>query len=333
MSDFQKHIDRSIFTYPTLYRVRNNPELSRLKVLEHIFCVIGNGYDWVIDSKTGKWTPAMRETVCDVELTKEFWSFDLYAFEIENSRVDEFCKYLDELGVYHYTTGEKGYGDGRVTEVNVAGKYDALKELAKEWHFYRELGENERSYFADKDKEELIFNRDYVYLHHQESDDNLHPYPMCQFSALVEILNGKLNDRSNTGEIIEGNVDPDVLQGCLDVAEAIIEHYNNHVVDEGEDSGSYFFGLEKLHKRGWENKTAFRELRKLATFREKKSRSLNLSKCRDVLAIHRSRHPELMRKILGVKFRLLRKYWKLRDKITCLIIGEDLLVSIVDWKK
>lgn len=102
-------VNESISQYPTLYLTKNY-EHSKFLVLNHMFIVIGNGYEWAVTknpkrggyltdewSKKRKYNTPYGKKKCDVDITK-FFTEDVYELKkIDHNETLNFLTYSDEL--------------------------------------------------------------------------------------------------------------------------------------------------------------------------------------------------------------------------------------------
>jgi hypothetical protein len=160
----EDHVRWSIYNYPSLYRVRGNPSLSRLHVLEALFCTIGNGYEW----DKSKRILACRRDKGRKTLPRDFFEKELYSFVIDKNRKGDLHSRLTGQNIFHYFKKDR-FEEEVIVEAN---KENAVI-LKREFN-----GDHER-------------RGDYV--HPEECDFPLTLYPMCEYSAIVELINGKTN--------------------------------------------------------------------------------------------------------------------------------------------
>jgi hypothetical protein len=108
-------VEDLIYNYPLLYKSYNYTN-SRLRVLNHLFLVIGNGYEWDITRTflEDKDSNLIRSPYLD----KEYFSRKLYSVNINDKRETVLQLIKD---VYHYTIGKEilfECEESRIEEIN-----------------------------------------------------------------------------------------------------------------------------------------------------------------------------------------------------------------------
>lgn len=216
----EDHIRASIYRYPTLYRANDYAE-SRLYVLNHLFLVIGNGYEWHRDGYLTSGKKEGRKT-----LPKNYFEMDLY--EIETQKPEELKKALKAEGLFFYSL-ERGRHGGEVFVFE--SRTD--EQLAKCCQEYSIPNQMESILYRLKDFSYMKLRMEYP----------VHPYPICQYSAIQEILNGKTNSlHQDNFDLV---VQPDWLQGCADIAVEAKKYYN----DRSRYENDHYF--KQFSKNAW----------------------------------------------------------------------------------
>lgn len=159
------HVNWAIYNYPTLYRSATYAE-SRLKVLDQLFFVIGNGYVW----HEGGFLFHGRLSQQRKTLPKGYFDKRLFSLKFEPKEKDRVSSMVEDR--FHYFT----IGNYCVFEATV-GDEPAIANYPRR------------------------------------------PYPLCKYSALVEILNGK------TLSGLEIHPQPDWVQGCVDAARDAMDYF------------------------------------------------------------------------------------------------------------
>lgn len=216
-------VNSAIYNYPTLFR-HVDYEQSRLLVLNQLFFVIGNGYEWHEDGylydNCSNYKP--RKT-----LPKDFFNKKLFDVEINRSLINE------------------------------------LKKEFKDRFFHIKKGISTYVIFEAKDREEAVFltNKfrikrptsvegfDWVFVHEILPNFKYNPYPLCEYSGLVEILNRKTNSpRCKNFDLVPQT---DWLEGCLDIARHALTYYE----DESKFSKNHYHhsNTTEKYKKEYEN--------------------------------------------------------------------------------
>lgn len=198
MATLKQQVDTSIYKYPSLYRGFFY-ETSRPHVLDHLFFTIGNGYEWNL--ATGQLEDPFDPAVID-RLPDGF--FDRRLYEII---------YLDQE------------------------KWAKAKQRPK---YYYQPRPDHLVFEADDDKAALYwfrrFERKDRGLSHfvykaRASRDVLHPYGLCKYSALVEILEGHTNNWGCPPHKLTPA--DDWLEGCIEQARYAFKYYKTPSMYEG----------------------------------------------------------------------------------------------------
>ena len=190
-------INWSIYNYPTLYRSKTHSE-SRLKVLDQFFFTIGNGLEWHKDGFLFEGNQRnFRKT-----LPKDFFEKNLYTLTIIPKSIPLIKKRMDDR--FYYMTKKS-----RFQEVDVIFEAENDEEALP---FYKDLEKKQR-----KDLPSYVYEARSAYPNE--------PYQLCEYSALVEILNGKVNSpRQESFDLVPQS---DWLQGCIEAAVDALDYYND----------------------------------------------------------------------------------------------------------
>lgn len=202
--NLEDRIRKSIWTYPSLYKAETL-EKSRLLVLNHLFLVIGNGYVWVgndyVEESEVKYKGKRKFNPTGKtgfrQLPDNF--FEIRLFEIEfkgdGGYKGSVRELLDELeGTFHYST-RNGFG----TTIHFQSDADTADQLAKRfgsWNIALEAKVAGKGKFS--------------------------PYPVCEYSAITEIYEGKTCKLEGSKPI---RVKADYVQGAIEVANAALAYY------------------------------------------------------------------------------------------------------------
>jgi hypothetical protein len=247
------HVRKSILEYPTLYK-SDTYERSRLSVLNHLFLVIGNGYEWAytMDPARGgyltdhpnyykrgdkegdrKYDKPYGVEKYDREFSPNYFTNRLFHINLLNNRNARI------VSVTPVTIGEGGIDD----------VYIEIEGLVEE------IGENEFSFLKTPKLYEA--NR----MSFGDNRPSFSPYPISNYSAIREIYDKNLF------------VQPDWLEGAVDVGKAALVYYSD---SEQYKYDSYYPSPERIkgdeqtfeqRKKSGGDK-AVKELRKVWGYKE-----------------------------------------------------------------
>lgn len=213
-------INWSILNYPTLYRMKTHEE-SRLQVLNQYFLVIGNGMDWTKEGYLLDLCEKHPEKELVKKLPKDFYDKELYKFDIDPQMLKEAKQELRDNKVW-FKVRKNYFGS---TIVFAWSKELALPFVIK---YECEKDKQERAHYAEIFKDfpsmQTTFGtrlREASAVGHPFS-----PYPICQYSALVEMINKRTNSL-HIENFDLAYVKEDWIQGAIDVATATLEYYND----------------------------------------------------------------------------------------------------------
>lgn len=183
-------INWCIYNYPTLYRDKTLAE-SRLKVLGQLFLTNGNGYEWHKDG----FLVDGNQSNCRKTLPKGFFDKNLYSISVPPQLIP-LAK--EQMGSRFY--------------------YRTKSKMGREVDFIFE---------AKSDNEALplykILGKNGMHIYEARSNYPFHPYPLCEYAGLVEILNGKTNSlRQDNFALIPQE---DWLHGCVEVATRALSYF------------------------------------------------------------------------------------------------------------
>lgn len=199
-------INYSIWNYPSLFRVRNNQNLSRLHVLEHMFFTIGTGYEWNKASGELLYHSERPET----HIPDEFYQHELYEFT--TTKPSEFSAFLKKNGRFHY---ERDSGEFHVNghEIIFQATEEEAQNWSWEWNEYRS-----RPKVKPEDPKDL-------FVYKQETSPAISLYPLSEYSPLVELVTG--HTRSTSVDNYSLDMHPpkkEYIDGCREIAEYAIEY-------------------------------------------------------------------------------------------------------------
>jgi hypothetical protein len=228
-------VKKSIWEYPSLFKGQDF-DASMLRVLNHLFLVIGNGFDWTDEGYLSDKNLPYRQPKFRIKIPKNF--FDLQIFEI------------------NFTSDPRG----------TRGTVDGLLKKLKDTFYYVVREPNGVTvYFASTqtkaDKLATQFGRHTFSLEcGGKREFSFRPYPICEYSAITEIYNGKTSE----GKPIE--VKEDYLHGAIVVAKAALSYYLD---DEAVKSDMFHPNVRiaidrtRIAERKREGRKAVENLRKI----------------------------------------------------------------------
>jgi hypothetical protein len=210
------HVRDAIYNYPTLYRGKDY-ETSRLKVLDHLFLVIGNGYEWEKEgflSCVGRGGFHGDNTKAKglKTLPEGFFDKELYNFYVDSTKMKELEKRLKKEKRFHYFLDK-----AHKKETNLI--FEADEETAKDYvrNYEAETGINRRN---------GVPATGWTFVDKARSDHSISPYPICEYSAIKEIYNGKTNSLHIDNFELK-KIQPDWLVGAIDIVKASLAYYND----------------------------------------------------------------------------------------------------------
>ena len=254
-------VNYSIYNYPTLYRSKNY-SASRLKVLDHLFFVIGNGYEW---KPEGYLCDHAKKDQTLESLPEGFFEKNLYDIDVTP---EQFPKIKASLGdCLYYSILRKDLG------CPAEGEYMVIFEAKDDDQARKTYAE----FRSDRDKERSFSN---VFVNNAISHHQRHPYPLCQYSALVELTEGKTN--SFHVENFDLIAQPDWLDGCIEAAlDALLyfddeSRYKNDMNHPSNSINRMKYDSEKAKKEGkktfwWKNLELLHKIKKIEVFGEGRS--------------------------------------------------------------
>lgn len=212
----EHYINWAICNYPSLYRGKTH-ESSRIRVLDHIFLCIGTGMEWspegyLYDDCYKNPNKHQLKTLPD-----NFYRMNLYDVTILPKDIPSIRQELKENGKW-FNIKKDSYSSTAIFEgtkkfaTYITKKYKAQDYLSKVIPGYFYLSSLNR------------FEREY------------HPYPMCQYSPIVEMI----NRRTNSCHIENFDltfVKKDWLLGAIDVVKEALKYYH----DESRYSNDLYY--------------------------------------------------------------------------------------------
>jgi hypothetical protein len=222
-------INWSILNYPTLYRMKTHAE-SRLKVLDHFFLCIGTGMDWRKEGYLADLTDRHPEKKVVKQLPKGFYEMELFQVDIDPKMLKEAKQELKDNKVWFNV--RKSYFGTTIT-------FTWSRELALPFviKYECEKDRNQRAEYSEMYKDiPGIENPWATRLREANAREHpFNPYPMCEYSALIEMVNKRTNsphiENFDLTFVLE-----DWIQGAIEVAKAALAYYN----DEAQYSNNYY---------------------------------------------------------------------------------------------
>jgi hypothetical protein len=239
----EDHLRWMVYNYPGLYRVRNNPEQSRLHALEHLFFTIGGGYDWDIDGYLAVLDGFKDDDSKTIlkEYPQGYFAKELY--EVELSDEKQVQAVVDDLGDRFSYVKETRFWSTRV--IFEATEREA-QEIAVKWDEKKKeeyLRKTEKEYYKNNDPLVDIF----VYC--LETKFKMHPYPLSKYSAICELMEGRTDSpHIENFEFKDFPVREDWFKGCVDVVTAALEHYKEEAKTL-DSYNEYSHGTIQQYKR------------------------------------------------------------------------------------
>lgn len=229
------YVDNSIYNYPSLYRSTNYKD-SRIRVLGHVFLSIGTGLEWHPDGFLAEHCRGKYEIRKSKSIPKNFFTMDLRYVRVHKDK--ELAKVKEILkNTFHYKK-ESNFDDHVYVEFQANKKNIAMLEKSlPNCH---------------------PFEANCAYGNNEIQDHE--PYPMCQYSPLIEMINRKTNSLHIENFDLT-KVQPDWIQGAIEIAKYTIGYYNDpkryktHVYH-------YSNAIDDISKRYKENPKKFVQERK-----------------------------------------------------------------------
>ena len=214
----EDQVRSSILHYPTLYRAKNYED-SKILVYNQLFCTIGNGYEWDKDGtlhslfidKTSQKIPA------------DFFKKKLWCFDFKPKMGKQLKAALENH--FFYFTNEKMYGNKTVV---FEGTKKFAQQLCKKYEAKEGIGQRPKEWLIKKNvyvQEAGCYLRDKYKVKWLNEPSVCVPYPMCDYSAIVEMVNG----RTNSPHIENFDLEPraDWLEGAKEMVEYVLSFYQN----------------------------------------------------------------------------------------------------------
>lgn len=225
----QYEIANSIWRYPHLY-FHLDPRIARLRVLNSIFLVIGNGYEWVKDITNADYL--VYDRIIRKRLPRDFFNKKLKAIYFEPSNKQKVEKIVK--GYFHYF---RRFSD----------RYELIIECSKEeaTTFCGEFGTPPfRGMQMTAHYTDLVYPPEglrYTVIY----------YPICKYSALSEIYEGV-----TTEGVPLNNIREDWMAGAIEIA---TEAHNFYSGKEGAIGESSYKGNQQFEREQLEFLTRFLE--------------------------------------------------------------------------
>ena len=208
--NIEDHIRQSIYEYPSLFRVRNDPRMSRLCVLDHMFFCIGTGMEW--DRDTGTMNDGSGDEGMS-ELPEGFFEKELYEIEVEADKIDGFIALLESENRFFYRRSGKTVWNDDAASIVFEADHNQAAKYQIEWG-------NSRFGISDDPK--------WIYVDKMERGSGLKPYPLGQFSPVVELIEGKTDSLHIPNySFDEYPPDPQWVAAACDLAKEALEYYND----------------------------------------------------------------------------------------------------------
>jgi hypothetical protein len=208
----------SLLNYPSLYRVRGNPRLSRLKVLDHMFVGIGTGYEWHPTGYLAEmehYEPYGQRTA--PEYPPGYFDKKLYSIEVLPKNADPLQA---ALGDAFYLRRDCSYFG--TLHFFVETSLDTAAELDAKY------GKNSMNRVLNaKILKEAGIDRP-PFVHEAETEYDLSFTNLCDLSPISEMIRGRTTSYHVPDFDLDGIIKPDYIQGCADLAREAITYYGDH---------------------------------------------------------------------------------------------------------
>ena len=184
-------IKNSILSYPTLYKFETE-EQSRIAVLNHLFFVIGNGYEW--ESGGSSLTSSSEYEASIEEYPEDFFNRELWKVsEVKGGDKSKFIEDMERNGIEYYSRNNNNSVD---------------------FHIFTD---RQTAYFYAEKYGRKSYNMAYSCRNSQVDF-----YPICEFSNITHMLNGKTDE----GEELP-NIPEDFIAAGLELCLAAREYYHD----------------------------------------------------------------------------------------------------------
>jgi len=212
------YVDNSILYYPSLYRAHNYED-SRLLVLDHIFLTIGNGLEWHKDGfitelgYRGKYNTKYKAK----KIPENFFSDDLWELHLLKEHLKEVKKLLK--GYYSYILRN---GHTKITLAFLCNDMSLVNSIFLKYDIKTSMEICLEKFLKENQIEKTRTPRKFQVNKEEEHT----PYPMCHYSAIVEMINRKTESLhiTNFGLV---NIQPDYIEGALDAAKRALRFYKD----------------------------------------------------------------------------------------------------------
>lgn len=227
----EHHISHAIKNFPSLYRCDTYEE-SRIPVLDHIFLTNGNGLDWHRDGFLASRRFRRTGSPFVIQKTKARWPKDffqkrLWDVEIHEEKIKDAEKALGDRYFYKRKSefrgepirvvfeGDEDFAQGFVNKYSVRRGSDEKVFLHEAESGYR----TGKRLLKDPNTPEIM-RRFY------ERCVEPRPYPVCEYSAIVEMINGRTNSfHIENFDLV--NIQQDWIDGATEIVKYAMAFYED----------------------------------------------------------------------------------------------------------
>ena len=225
------YINNSILEHPTLYR-KSDYTSSKIPILGNLFLTIGTGIEWHKDGFLAYYDNDYK-IVKNKSLPKNFFNIELWETFPDKKELKNIKKDLN--GHFFYVIPQKTYNSLTVV---FEGNYNFAKKITKKYDTKMSVSDTfniERKPREAKRTELKNESRPYI------------PYPICNLSALVEMI-----DKKTTSYHVENfelnNIKKDWIKGALEIAEYTLDFYK----DPNKNINSSYHPLKCINSTKYE---------------------------------------------------------------------------------
>lgn len=210
----KQYVDKSIFQYPSLYRTKSYQE-SRLLVLDHVFLTIGNGLEWNKAGFIADYGCRKNSKIEEIVFPKNYFTDKMWELNLNTENVKEVQELLKDYYSYIHKTSR--YNNTQL--IILCNDEELIKDIFKKYSLPDEM---HKAFFKFLKKPyeptpyEIEFN----------SIDERSPYPICEYSALVEMINKRTNS-CHIKNFNLTNIQQDYIDAGIDIAKHTLDFYND----------------------------------------------------------------------------------------------------------
>ena len=195
----------SLRNYPTLYRVKDNPKLSRLHIYNQLFFTIGNGYEW----NNGFLSDIENEP--NTEIPLNYYDGDLWVAYVKKNKINQFVDIFSDF----IFNERKGHHQNEHCLELLNPPEDLIES------FFGEIKTSNRRISSFYKFTTRRTDDGGCYTTGGQKD--LYPYPISdRYSPIVEMINGI----DYYGNIVKPNID--FILGCRELSQETLFFLDDH---------------------------------------------------------------------------------------------------------